>query len=211
MGDFFIGGIILFGGNFAPRNYAFCAGQLQLIYENQALFAILGTIWGGDGRTNFAVPDMRGRVPIGVGKGVGLTEVYEGQMRGEEYHQLTTPELPSHSHDATFYPTGGGSSQITATAFVNAFNGTGDKDTPEDAYWASGQAINNRDAYDVKKGYSSKANTTMASDAVTIDVKGGGGSVSIGQTGSDKQFSIMQPSLGIPYIIALEGIFPSRN
>ena len=80
----FMGGICFFGGSFAPRDWAFCQGQLMPISQNQALYAILGTIWGGDGRTSFALPDMRSRVPIGVGRGPGLTQAYLGQRRGRE-------------------------------------------------------------------------------------------------------------------------------
>ena len=88
--EFFIGGIINFGGNFAPRDWAFCDGQLISISQNQALFAILGTIWGGDGRTNFALPDMRSRCPIGAGRGRGPEPGQPGHDDGHRNHHHAT-------------------------------------------------------------------------------------------------------------------------
>jgi microcystin-dependent protein len=94
----FIGEVKLFAGNFAPRNWAFCDGQLLPISQNQALFSIVGTMYGGDGRTTFALPDLRARVPVGVGTGPGLSTVTQGQKQGSETATLTTAQLPSHEH-----------------------------------------------------------------------------------------------------------------
>ncbi len=90
--------IILFGGNFAPRNWAFCEGQLLAINSNQALFSLLGTIYGGDGRTTFGLPDLRGRVPIHPGSGPGLSTYRLGQKGGIENVTLTINQIPSHNH-----------------------------------------------------------------------------------------------------------------
>jgi len=97
--DPYLGEVCLFGGNFAPRGWAFCDGQLLPINLNQALFAILGTTYGGDGRTAFALPDLRGRVPVGPGTGPGLTTVYLGQRIGVEAAGLTVGQLPAHDHE----------------------------------------------------------------------------------------------------------------
>ena len=94
----FIGEVRLFAGNFAPRNWALCDGQLLPINQNQALFSILGTTYGGDGRTNFGLPDLRGRVPIHEGSGPGLTPRTLGQKGGAEAHVLTVQEMPAHTH-----------------------------------------------------------------------------------------------------------------
>jgi len=211
-----MGSIKFFGGNFAPKDFGFCGGQLIAISQNQALYAILGTTWGGDGRTNFALPDMRGRVPIGGGRGVGLTEVFQGQQRGSELMELGIQHLPSHSHDATFTPTTvGASSSPTATASVNAFSGQGNQDSPAGNYWALGNVVDGRSNLPVKNGYSSTADTTMADDAVNVAISGvggiTGGDVAVGATGGGQHFPIMQPNLGMQYIIALQGYFPSRN
>lgn len=93
-----IGEIRLFGGNFAPRSWAFCNGQLLSISTNTALFAILGTTYGGNGQTTFALPDLRGRVPIHPGTGPGLSNRVQGEMGGSETTTLNTTQLPAHSH-----------------------------------------------------------------------------------------------------------------
>ncbi len=101
MAEPFIGQIILFAGNFPPRGYATCDGQLLAIAQNSALFSILGTMYGGNGTTNFALPDLRGRVPIHMGQGPGLSVYFEGQTGGEENHTLIQTEMPIHNHAVT--------------------------------------------------------------------------------------------------------------
>lgn len=96
--DGVIGVIWMFGGNFAPRNWALCDGQLLPISQYQALFSILGTIYGGDGRTTFALPEMRGRVSMHAGSGPGLTPRQLGARSGQEAVNLTIQEIPNHSH-----------------------------------------------------------------------------------------------------------------
>lgn len=93
-----IGEIRMFAGNFAPRYWAFCNGQLLPINQNQALFSILGTTYGGNGQTNFALPDYRGRTPIGQGTGPGLSSMYLGQTGGTESTTLLISQIPAHSH-----------------------------------------------------------------------------------------------------------------
>jgi microcystin-dependent protein len=96
--DPYLGEIALFAGNFAPRGWAFCNGQLLPINQNQALFAILGTTYGGNGQTTFALPDLRNRVPIHQGQGPGLTNRVLGEVVGAASHTLLITELPAHSH-----------------------------------------------------------------------------------------------------------------
>lgn len=96
--DSFIGSIILFAGNFAPRGWAFCDGQLLSIAQNSALFSILGTTYGGDGRNTFALPDLRGRVPVQQGQGPGLPNVSLGEHAGSPTVTLTTGQMPAHNH-----------------------------------------------------------------------------------------------------------------
>ena len=94
----YIGEIRLFPYNFAPQGWAFCQGQLLPISQNQALFSLLGTTYGGDGQVTFALPDLRGRVPIGAGQAPGLSNYVLGQKIGEENHSLTVAEMSAHSH-----------------------------------------------------------------------------------------------------------------
>jgi microcystin-dependent protein len=96
--DPFIAQIIMFGGNFAPRGWAFCDGQLLPISSNSALFSILGTTYGGDGRTTFALPDLRGRIAMHPGSGPGLPTYRLGQKGGATTRQMTTAEMPNHNH-----------------------------------------------------------------------------------------------------------------
>ena len=104
-----IGTIIMFGGSFAPRSWATCEGQLLPISQYTALFSILGTMYGGDGRTTFALPDLRGRVPVGVGNGPGLPQVQVGEKAGIPTVTLSINNMPSHTH--TIATTVGVSSQ----------------------------------------------------------------------------------------------------
>ena len=98
MSDPFIGEIIMFGGNFAPRSWAFCDGQLLAISSYSALFSILGTTYGGDGRTTFALPELRGRVAMHPGSGPGLSTRRLGEKSGAENVTLNTTQIPSHNH-----------------------------------------------------------------------------------------------------------------
>lgn len=130
--DPYLASIIGFGSNFAIRQWAFCAGALLPINQNQALFSLLGTTFGGDGRTTFGLPDLRGRAPLSTGTGPGLTYRKEGARGGQEIHYLSTAEMPSHTH--TIYPgytsTGGNTSpasgypsDIGQPVWGNAANG----------------------------------------------------------------------------------------
>jgi microcystin-dependent protein len=98
MSEPFVGEIRMFAGNFAPRGWAFCDGQLLAVSQNDALFSLLGTIYGGDGRTTFGLPDMRGRIPLHAGQGPGLSQRRLGAKAGAENVTLTVNQLPSHTH-----------------------------------------------------------------------------------------------------------------
>ena len=99
MSEPFVGEIRMFAGNFAPRGWAFCDGQLLAVSQNDALFSLLGTIYGGDGRTTFGLPDLRGRIPIHAGTGPGLSPRRLGAKAGSEKETLTVNQLPSHTHE----------------------------------------------------------------------------------------------------------------
>lgn len=117
MSNQYVGEIRMFGGNYAPVGWAFCNGQLLSISENDALFALIGTTYGGDGVTTFALPDLRGRVPVGQGV-LGGTNFVLGQRAGTENVTLTTSQLPMHTHT------------------VNANQGAGTTGNPSNAFWA---------------------------------------------------------------------------
>lgn len=149
----FIATIMGFGGNFAPRGWAFCNGQLLAISQNDALFSILGTIYGGDGRTTFGLPDLRGRMFIGAGDGPGLSNRPLGARGGVEEVVLTTSQMPQHTHVATLRGEKGNSTQ----------------NRPE------GNMLGNSAPRD-NKAYAppnANANKAMASESITVGFAGG--------------------------------------
>lgn len=110
----FIGQVCLFGFDFAPKGWAQCNGQLMSIAQNSALFSLLGTTYGGDGRTTFALPDLRGRVALSQGQGPGLSRYSMGQASGTEAVTLTTSQIPSHNHAGTLHASNGAANQEEA-------------------------------------------------------------------------------------------------
>ena len=133
MSEPFLAEVRIVGFNFAPRGWAFCDGQILPINQNQSLYSLLGTTYGGDGRTSFALPDIRGRTPIHVGRSNGGGNHGLGQKSGEETHTLATNEMPEHRHlfnastqdGSTADPTGHVLARILDLAYVN--DGTGSK------------------------------------------------------------------------------------
>ena len=172
----FIGQISMFGGNFAPRNWAFCSGQIMSIAQNTALFSILGTTYGGNGQTTFALPNLQGRVPIHPGQGPGLSNYQLGQQAGTENTTLLVNNLPPHTHPAT----------VTS----NASTGSASDTLPTGNYLAADNQ------------YKNTANTTLNANAVAVTV---------GIAGNGIPFNNIQPYLALNFLIALQGIFPSRN
>jgi microcystin-dependent protein len=109
----------MFGGNFAPRGWAICEGQLLPIAQNSALFSILGTTYGGDGRTTFGLPDLRGRVPMGAGQGNGLTNRRLGEKTGDETVTLTNAQMPAHNHTAAAVGPAGNSNDAIGNVWAD--------------------------------------------------------------------------------------------
>jgi microcystin-dependent protein len=172
----------MFAGNFAPKDWAFCHGQILPISTNQALFSILGTIYGGDGRTTFALPDLRGRGPLGAGAGPGLTERKEGQKPGVETVILKTVEIPAHNHMAT----------ALSVLQVNTMQ-PGNSESPLGTYFAVPSKAGR---------YASTQNTNMGPIPVTVTIH---------NTGANLPHENMQPSQVVNFIICLSGVFPSRS
>lgn len=179
--DGFIGEIRLFAPNFAPKNWAFCNGQLLAIQTNQALFSILGTTYGGNGINNFALPDLRGKAPVGVGQGAGLTDYTLGQQTGSATNTLTGSNLPSHNHT------------VAGTISMRTTSILADSETPNGNYFAN-DATTKFDAQN--------DGTTMKPAIVNLTA---------GNPGSGLPVNNMMPYLAINYIICLFGVFPSRS
>ena len=181
-----IGEVRLFGGTFAPRNWADCAGQLLPIAQNTALFSIIGTIYGGDGRTTFALPDLRGRVPVGPGTGPGLPTYREGQKGGTQTNTMTILTMPSHTHPAT------------ATTTLNL---------------GPGQATTATGANNSLAASSQAGNIFIDADPAAVQLQGNPLSltVTVNNAGAQQPYNNMQPYTVLRYIICLTGVFPSRN
>jgi microcystin-dependent protein len=191
MSNPFLGQIILVGFTFAPRGWAFCQGQLLSISQNTALFSLLGTTYGGNGTTTFALPDLRGRVPVGFGQGPGLSNYDQGEVLGTENVVLLANQMPIHTHAISL--TG-----LTATSHVK--NAAGNQQSPV----GNVPAV---EAAGVTATYSDQApDAVMGPAAVTV-----GGTATAANAGGSLPVGIVQPSLAMNYVIALQGIFPSRN
>jgi len=170
MSEPFIAEIKIFAGNFAPRNFAFCNGQLLPIAQNTALFSLVGTTYGGDGRTTFGLPNLQGRAPMHAGRGPGLTTRRLGETRGNSSETLTAAQMPSHSH--------------TMVAFESA----------EAANPTSTRGLGGAPIY--------------LPGAINVAALAPG---AIGNQGGSQAHTNLQPHLGMSFIIALVGVFPSRN
>lgn len=166
--DQFIGEIQIFAGNFAPRGWAFCNGQLLAINTNTALFSLLGTTYGGNGTTNFALPDLRGRVPVHPNN----SSIVQGQVAGTENNTLIVSNLPAHTHA------------------INAVTTAGNQNLPTGNLPAETAVLDPE--------YSNAAPNAIMSSAM------------MSNTGANQPINNIQPSVGSMYIIATQGIFPSR-
>lgn len=170
--DPFVGEIRLFAGNFAPKGWALCNGQLLPISQNTALFSLLGVQYGGDGKTTFALPNMQGKAPVHRGQGNGLTDRTIGEIGGSANVTLLTTEIPAHTH------------------VPNSQSSQGVAD-PTNALWTNTAGLRGA-AY-----YGTTADTSMSPAAIQ-------------PAGGSQPHNNMQPYLGVNYIIALQGVFPSR-
>ncbi|MEO1731924.1 MAG: tail fiber protein [Pseudomonadota bacterium] len=177
--DPLLGTIIMFGGNFAPRGWAFCQGQLLAISSNSALFSILGTTYGGDGRSTFALPDLRGRFPTQQGNGPGVDIRTLGQRGGADRYTMTTAQLPSHEHTGNLVAEGAAATDANPTGRFLGVPAAGEKIYEADG---AGPAIN------------------MAT-----------GTINVNATGGSQPYEVSNPFLGLNFIIALQGVFPSRS
>ena len=200
--DGYMGSIMQFGGNFPPKDWAYCYGQSMSIAEFSALYSLLGTFYGGDGRVSFNVPDLRGRTAVGAGSGPGLTPLPVGYMGGLEFIRLTQAEMPTHTHATSVTPP-------TVTATAHAKNGAGDQNDAGNGFWASGSTSSGKTVLNVNNGYSSSSDATLAPGAVSVDVQPGG--VTVGDAGGNQQFPIRSPFTAIHSVICVSGLYPSRN
>jgi microcystin-dependent protein len=188
MSEPFIGQIMQVGFNFAPRGWSTCAGQQLGIAQNTALFSLLGTTYGGNGTTTFALPNLQGRTMVGVGQLPGGSNYVQGQAAGTENTTLTQQQMPTHTH-----PT---------TATLSATNDPGTDRAPVAGMFFSR-------AKDLNP--TGTAQVAIYTPTSTAPVALGGLSVNVAAAGGSLPVSILSPYLAMTTIIALQGIFPSRN
>ncbi len=178
--DPYIGTILMVGFNFAPIGWALCNGQIMSIAQNTALFSLIGTYYGGDGVTNFALPNLQGRVPIHQGQGVGLSPYVLGSIGGTENVTLLTQQMPSHNH------------------LININNAAGTSPDATNKFQAEAATGDPRNPSLISQFTTSATTGTMAPTTVSM-------------AGGNQPHANIQPYLTINFIIALQGIFPSRS
>jgi microcystin-dependent protein len=178
----FVGVIFAHAGSFAPAQWALCQGQILSISNNDVLYSLIGTTYGGDGVQTFGLPDLRGRLPVGQGQGNGLSNYVMGQLAGTEHVTITTQQMPSHTHTWNVYNAAGNALIPTSgTVVAGTYSNAGGSSTPATFY-----------------GSPATAGITVAP-------------ATIGNAGGSVPASILQPILTTNYIISLYGIYPSRN
>jgi microcystin-dependent protein len=182
--------IFLFASNFAPQGYALCNGQILAISTNTALFSLIGTFYGGNGQNNFALPDLRGRAPIHTGgnsgQGPGLSAYVLGQFGGVENVTLTQSQMPVHNHTFIANKSAGTSAvPVSGTTYLSAGPSTGSGPNAAEL----------------------KTYTTDTNEGNVVPLIPG----AISTVGGSQPHTNIQPYLAVNYVIALQGVFPSRN
>ncbi|MEQ5776590.1 tail fiber protein [Thalassospira sp. NFXS8] len=211
MDETYMGVIWALGFKFAPRNWAYCSGALLPISQNQALFSLLGDMYGGDARVTYGLPDLRGRTAIGSLDGPGLPTINQGVKVGSPYHTLSVAELPPHSHVHTYGGGGGGAPGIDVTFEAAAQKGEVKIPSAGDYLGAPGSALSTTDNLYVPPA---QVTDTVELGGVTITGSASGfdnSQFSIGETGAGRQFALYQPSQVINYCICVQGLYPARN
>jgi len=202
----YLGGMCAFGGNFAIRDWSKAEGQLLSIASNSALFSILGTTYGGDGRSTFGLPDLRGRSPIGQGRGPGMNDYRLGQYGGAETHTLSIAQMPAHSHTATT-TTSNSVNTSASTIVLRALSGSSNSSDPSNAVLA--------DSPSREQIYNTGApNVDMHANAIEMNlsvVVNSASNTTVNNNGSSHAFNIRGPYLAVTWLVALQGTYPSRN
>jgi microcystin-dependent protein len=188
----FVGEICTFAFNFCPSGYLPADGRQLLIDENNALFALLGTTFGGDGSTTFALPDLRGRVTVGSGQGNGLSDIIVGQTGGTEQVTLDADHMPSHSHGAT--------TTVNVTATLKGSSNLSNSATPTGNVLATQK--NSNKTYNTEQANTNMGTSSISTVATAVTV--------VEADGGSQPIDIRAPYLGLSICIAVEGIFPSQ-
>lgn len=199
--DTYMGTIVAWAPTYAPSQWLFCQGQTLSISQNTALFALLGTTYGGNGQTTFQLPNLAGRVPIGAGSGLGLSPYSLGQVGGTEKVTLSINQLPSHTHVATV------SSLAVNSITIKASSQDATDHAPSATASSIAAPIYINDGSQVA-GFNNSAPDTALSVAASATISG---TVTNALTGGNLPVPILQPYLALNYIICVQGVFPPRN
>lgn len=208
----FLGQIAIFGFNFPPRGWSFCAGQLLSIPQFNSVFALVGDFYGGDARTTFGLPDLRGRSPLGAtgGTGPGLPNYRMGERGGEPTIVLGISQMPQHTHEATFTPRGGGSG---LPAEVQVSTSKASQSTPTAGDYLAAPNFGAGISITEVNGYvtADQAGSTVPLGGVLGGGGAVGGTVTVGSAGLGAPVETQSPFLGVNFCFAMEGVFPSRE
>lgn len=197
----YLGEVCMTAANFCPRGYSELAGQYEAINDFSALFSLMGCKWGGDCRSIFQMPNMKGRTPIGAGQGIGLTDIELGQWRGREQVTISTSHMAAHTHTHT--------STGSVAVQIDAYDGLGTSPTPsvtENYLQAIGQNPFQPNT---------TANLYGAGTGDPVEIAGfeasGTVAVALGKTGESKPVNVIDPTMALTYCIAMEGLYPPRS
>lgn len=207
----YVGTVCTFGFNYCPTGYEVADGHLLQVTQNQVLFALIGNVYGGDGRTTFAVPDLRGRSAVGTGTGAGFPTVILGQKIGAASTTLTSNQMPAHTHAANFTPSGASSPvSVSVTLQAASVAGADNSTTPSTTTpYLSASGVGQGAASIWNKALTTPVNVGGVS-ATTSGGGSTGGTVTVGIAGGNQPFSIQSPALGLTTCIASQGVWPQR-
>jgi microcystin-dependent protein len=206
--DPFIGEVKMFAGTFAPVGWFMCAGQTLQINQYQALYAVIGIQFGGNGSTTFCLPDFRGRVPVAAGNGTGLTPRTQGNAAGAETVAINTNQMPAHNHVITNTSSTSGLT-VAGSVLLKCSNNVGTTADPTNGYMAKAKTMGDMNFVTD----SSKLTGNMAVDSLVLTGTVSGNvtvNSACSNTGANQGHENMQPWLAVNFIIAYEGIFPVR-
>jgi len=223
MSDEMMGSVKIFAGNFAPVNWLACAGQLEAVADFSPLFSLIGDAFGGDGRSTFGIPDMRGRAPIGAGQGPTLSNRVRGEKGGQELVQLTVDTIPQHNHgleigsDALAASSTWENASLTSTATAHPNGSVADSVSTDPVGRVAGNSIGGT-SYADAPGPGPGMDPTFITVTTTLDsmdikttILTDASKYQIDNTGQSGAHENMMPWICLRYIICWDGYYPSRS
>lgn len=205
----YLGMICMTAASYCPRGYIEARGQMLPISEHQALFALLGTSYGGDGRSTFGMPDMRGRTPMGLGRAPGSAwDIRQGQIRGREMASLSIANMPAHSHGAQFTSSG---ATGTVTVQHQVSKDAGLRQQASDGDYLSQSNAGRAAASSIFTDTATNGTAYLSGVSGSITDLNVAGAVAVGSSGNNQPFELIPPQIGVRYCVASDGVFPPRD